>query len=62
MQMINTIYTNLDSNEKKSAFVVLFLIITILILDFLSIGLIFPLLSSIFNDQFYYEITQKPFF
>ena len=62
MEIINRIYKNLDNKERKDALLVLFAIITLLILDFLSIGLIFPLISSIFNDQFYYEITQKPFF
>ncbi len=62
MEIIKTIYKNLDNKERKDALLVLFAIITLLILDFLSIGLIFPLISSIFNDQFYYEIIQKPFF
>ena len=62
MQIISKIYKNLDNKEKKSALLVLLSIITLLLLDFLSIGLIFPLISSIFNDQFYTNITQKTFF
>ncbi len=62
MQIISKIYKNLDNKEKKSSLLVLLSIITLLLLDFLSIGLIFPLISSIFNDQFYTNITQKTFF
>ncbi len=62
MQIISKIYKNLNSKEKKSASLVLLSIIILLLLDFLSIGLIFPLISSIFNDEFYLNITQQSFF
>ena len=62
MKIIKKIYKNLDRREKKSGILVLFFIVTLLILDFLSIGLIFPLVSSIFNNQFFLDITQKSFF
>ena len=62
MKIIKIIYKNLDSREKKDSLLVLFFIVTLLILDFLSIGLIFPLVSSLFNNQFFLDVTQKSFF
>ena len=56
MKIIKIIYKNLDSREKKDSLLVLFFIVTLLILDFLSIGLIFPLVSSLFNNQFFLDV------
>ena len=62
MKIFLKVLNNLDRKEKKKASFVFFLMFIMIILDFFSIGLFFPLISSIFNPEFYEKVTVYPFF
>ena len=53
MYLFFEILKNLDSREKKKLFFILLLLITIFLLDILSIGIFFPIISLIIKKDFY---------
>jgi ABC-type bacteriocin/lantibiotic exporter with double-glycine peptidase domain len=62
MYLFFEILKNLDSRELKKLLVILFLIITIFLLDILSIGLFFPIISLIVKEDFYIQSKNFYFF
>ena len=53
MYLFFEILKNLDSREKKKLFLILLLLITIFLLDILSIGIFFPIISLIIKKEFH---------
>ena len=62
MYLFFEILKNLDSRELKKLLAILFLIITIFLLDILSIGLFFPIISLIVKEDFHIQIKNFYFF
>lgn len=56
------IFNNLNKKEKRKASFVFFSMFIMIVLDFFSIGLFFPLISSIFNTEFYKKVIEYSFF
>ena len=62
MELIKNILKNLEKNEKRKSYFVFFLVISILLLDFLGVTLFIPIISLIVNPEFYSEIKEIAFF
>jgi hypothetical protein len=59
MNSFSKIFFILDKVEKKNFFLIIFLCFLNSILDFLSVGAVYPLISSILNLNSAYQLIEK---
>jgi ABC-type multidrug transport system fused ATPase/permease subunit len=62
MYQLKSIFLNLEKSEKIKSIKVILLVSFLIILDFVSIGLFLPLISSIFSDEYLNKIVQYSHF